>query len=98
MINEKKRKNSEDFWHKKSTFKVRFWYFSKNAMIHRQDIFFSFEHVDSCFLGPTIFEILQPNWYYYTTWTNKQGNVPTYFYHLERQISKIDGNRKYKIV
>ena len=63
-------KNSTNFWHPKLTLKVRFWHFLMN-LIHRR-IFWKMFPLNmlildqkSCFLGPTIFKIPQPNWYYW---------------------------------
>jgi hypothetical protein len=60
-------KDSDNFWHKRLTFKV--WLTFRWTVIHRQNFLFSFplsmliRGQKSCFLGPTIFEIPQPNWY-----------------------------------
>ena len=63
-------KISVDFWLRKLTLKVRFWHFLTNHN-SSTDFFLKIFPLSvlilgqkSCFLGPTIFKIPQPNWYY----------------------------------
>ena len=63
-----KKKKSIDFCHQKLTL-YNFGTF--DDLSFSNNFFFLFSILilgqKSCFLGPTIFEIPQPNWYYYTT-------------------------------
>ena len=60
--------NSVDFWHWKLTLKVRFWHFLMNhnslTDFKKNPLSMLILGQKSCFLGPTIFKIQQPNWYY----------------------------------
>ena len=63
-----------DFLHQKLTLKVQFWHFlmnhnsstdlKKNPLSMLNQLLILGQK--SCFLRPNIFEILQPNWHYYT--------------------------------
>ena len=60
-------KNSVDYCHWKLTLKVQFWLFLMNRNsstdLKKNPLSMLILGQKSCFLGPTIFEIPQPNWY-----------------------------------
>ena len=65
-MKKKIKKNSVDFWHQKLTLKVQFWHFLSNLHSSIDTLSMLILGRESCFLGPTKFEIPQPNWYYST--------------------------------